>query len=275
MRLLTLSLAVLLLSPSVALAKPDHAGCADHPLFTRMPGMWIYGCRGSPFDAKKFTVPDGKKTKDEEVEGKWTQNIYNFDGEGPAPSELQFKRNYQNAAKAIGGTVLWENKSTTTLLISKDGSEFWVRADKYGGSYTIDIVERAAMKQDVVANAEVFANDLKATGHAAVYGIYFDTGLAVVKPESKPALEEIAKLLKADASLKLRVVGHTDSVGALDANMKLSQARAEAVVKALTSEHGVAAARLLAHGVGPLAPVATNRTDEGRAKNRRVELIEQ
>jgi outer membrane protein OmpA-like peptidoglycan-associated protein len=131
------------------------------------------------------------------------------------------------------------------------------------------------MKQDVVANAEVWANDLKATGHAAVYGIYFDTGSAAVKPESEPALQEVAKLLGGDASLKVYVVGHTDSVGGLESNLKLAQARAEAVRTALTARHGIAAARLTAQGVGPLAPVACNATDEGKAKNRRVELVAQ
>ena len=89
------------------------------------------------------------------------------------------------------------------------------------------------MKQHIVADAASFANDLKATGHVAVYGIYFDTGKSVLKPESKPALEEVAKLLKGDAALKLWVVGHTDSVGKVDDNMKLAQARAEAVAAEL------------------------------------------
>ena len=129
------------------------------------------------------------------------------------------------------------------------------------------------MAQDVVANADAFAKDLEAQGHAAVYGIHFDTGLTVLKPESAPALAEIAKLLAARPELKVRLVGHTDAVGALDGNMKLSQARAEAALAALTGQHGVAAARLSAHGAGPLAPVATNATDEGRARNRCVELV--
>ena len=131
------------------------------------------------------------------------------------------------------------------------------------------------MTQEVVADAAAFGNDLKATGHAAVYGIYFDSGKSDVKPESEAALKEVAKLLSGDPALKLLVVGHTDSVGQLEANMKLSQARAEAVVQALVKGHGVAAARLKAQGAGPIAPVATNRTEEGRAKNRRVELVEQ
>jgi outer membrane protein OmpA-like peptidoglycan-associated protein len=81
-------------------------------------------------------------------------------------------------------------------------------------------------------------------------------------------------LLKQDPKLKLHVVGHTDSVGELKFNMDLSRRRADAVVKELTTKHGVASARLRSDGVGPLSPVASNKTDEGRAKNRRVELVE-
>jgi outer membrane protein OmpA-like peptidoglycan-associated protein len=103
----------------------------------------------------------------------------------------------------------------------------------------------------------------------------FGTAKAVVKPESTPALQEVATLLKADPSLKLWVVGHTDSVGQVDANMALSRARAEAVVAALTTTHGIAAARLKGYGVGPLAPVASNHAGDGRAKNRRAELVKQ
>jgi outer membrane protein OmpA-like peptidoglycan-associated protein len=131
------------------------------------------------------------------------------------------------------------------------------------------------MRQDVVADAAAFATGLKDTGHVAVYGIYFDTGKSDVKPESDPALKEIAKLLAQDPKLKLYVVGHTDSVGPFEANMKLSQARAEAVAKVLTAKFGVAASRLRAVGAGPTSPVASNATEDGRARNRRVELVEQ
>lgn len=106
-----------------------------------------------------------------------------------------------------------------------------------------------------------------------IYGILFDFDKADIKPESKPALDVIATLLKTQASLSIFVVGHTDGKGTLDHNMKLSQARAKAVVAALTGQYGIAAAHLDAHGVGPLAPVATNATEEGRKQNRRVELV--
>ena len=108
-----------------------------------------------------------------------------------------------------------------------------------------------------------------------MYGIYFDTGKAEVKPESNDTLTQIAKMLQLQPELKLLVVGHTDNVGTLAANMDLSKRRADAVVKALTTSFGVSPSRLNAQGAGPLAPVASNRTEDGRAKNRRVELVEQ
>ena len=131
------------------------------------------------------------------------------------------------------------------------------------------------MKQEVRADAQFMADGIASSGRVAVYGIYFDFDKAEVKPESAPALSEIAKLLAGKPRLTVFIVGHTDNVGGVDYNMRLSQARAEAVVTALTTQHSVHPQRLLAFGVGPLAPAAPNTTEEGRAKNRRVELVEQ
>lgn len=101
-----------------------------------------------------------------------------------------------------------------------------------------------------------------------------DTGSDALKAESAPQIAEIAKLLKGAPKLSVLVVGHTDTQGALDVNRALSERRAAAVVAALTGEHGIEKARLVAVGVGPAAPVATNRTEDGRARNRRVEIVE-
>ena len=95
------------------------------------------------------------------------------------------------------------------------------------------------------------------------------------KSESGPALQEIAKLLKMDTSLKVYVVGHTDNTGTYDSNMKLSIDRATAVVTALVSQHSVPASSLKACAAGPIAPVGSNKTEEGKALNRRVELVTQ
>ena len=266
---------VALLGCGAALAaQPDKPGCTDHPLFpTRMPGYRIEACETKAFDSYAFNVAKGPKLV---VEGKLTLITYTIDDRKDEPSGLAVVRNYENAINKIGGTVAasdpqrWVNGSVVV-----DGREVWFQADKGNGKIWLRVVEKQAMEQHIVADAASFGNDLKSTGHAAVYGIYFDTGKAVLKPESTPALLEVKKLLEADPSLKLWVVGHTDSVGAIDGNMKLAQARAEAVVTALTTTHGIAPTRLKGYGVGPLAPVATNDTDEGRAKNRRVDLVKQ
>jgi OmpA-OmpF porin, OOP family len=140
----------------------------------------------------------------------------------------------------------------------------------------LDVVDAIPIESGMVTiDAAAMAKDLATTGHVALYGIYFDTDKADLKPESQAALEEITKLLKQDPSLELHIVGHTDNVGAFDYNIALSQRRAAAVVKALTATHGIAVARLRPAGVGMLAPVAPNDNEDGRSKNRRVELVKQ
>jgi outer membrane protein OmpA-like peptidoglycan-associated protein len=275
MRTTALVLLTLLSLPvCVAAEQKDATGCKDHPLFTRMPNSWISSCKQSDFDAYEFPVGKGKK---ERVEGAiWKITYYPQATATSKPSELQILRNFENAVKKLGGTVVVAEKSRETLKLAKDGKEFWIDLwAEFTGKYGMTIVERKAMAQDIEANADVFADGLKTTGHAAVYGILFDTGKADIKPESAQAIGEIAKLLNADAGLKLHVVGHTDSVGSVDSNLKLSQARAEAVLQALVKEHAIAAGRLRAFGNGPFAPVASNDAEEGRAKNRRVELVKQ
>jgi outer membrane protein OmpA-like peptidoglycan-associated protein len=143
-----------------------------------------------------------------------------------------------------------------------------------GAYIAVDILEVAAMTQHmVVVSADDMARTISASGRVALYGIYFDTDKATIKPESRAALAEIAKLLKQEPKLQLHVVGHTDNTGGFEHNMALSKQRADAVVAALTMDYGVAPGRLASNGVAYLAPVATNATEEGRAKNRRVELV--
>lgn len=140
----------------------------------------------------------------------------------------------------------------------------------------IQIVEPKAMQTgQVVVDARAMQTGLKSDGKIALYGIFFDSGKAELKPESKAQLEEMAKLLQSQPSLKVYIVGHTDNQGALDANLALSQQRAVAVGGALSATHKIDAKRLHAKGVASLAPVASNDDDAGRAKNRRVELVVQ
>lgn len=273
-----LCLALLLVAPASPLvaapqAAADAAGCKDHPLFTRMPGMRIVSCKAVEFDRAVFKT--GKATE-AAVEGRRFDVRYQANAGQQAPSPLAIIRNHQQAAAKIGGAVQHEDQRYTILKVSRDGQEVWAQVDTaWGRGYVLTIVEKQAMVQEVVASAELFQSGLKATGHVEVPGIYFDTGKSELKAESDAALAEIAKLLKADPALKVFVVGHTDNVSSLELNTKLSQARADAVVQALTARHGIAAARLVGRGVGPLAPVASNDAEPGRARNRRVELVKQ
>jgi len=159
----------------------------------------------------------------------------------------------------------------TVVEWAKDDPVYKARRGAYAA---LDIVETRPMEQKMVTvSADEMSQSIASTGRASLYGIYFDTNRSEIKPASQPALAEIAKLLKKQSSLNLHVVGHTDNIGGYAFNMALSKRRADAVVGALQNEYGIPASRLTANGVAYLAPVASNTTEAGRAKNRRVELV--
>ena len=280
-RILIILLAIFFLSsshPVLAAGDPDDCqGCKDPPLFSRMPGFHISSCEELEFDRFSFPVaPD----KEEAVEGHYYFIDYYANDGIKIPSGLQVIANYINAAKAIGGRKIheFEDGGTQYVVVKVDNKagEAWVMVQgASNGMYQVRIIEKAQMNQAVVANAESLAGDIKETGKVAIYGIFFDTGKSEIKPASEAALGEIVKLLKTDPALKLFVVGHTDNVGAFDYNIRLSQSRAAAVVDALVKKNGIAGSRLAPFGAGPTSPAASNKTEEGRAKNRRVELVAQ
>jgi OmpA-OmpF porin, OOP family len=257
----------------------DVEGSKDPAIFSRMPGHYISRYEEKEFD--RFEFPIKRDYTMETVEGHHLWIVYEANEGIKQPSGLQIIRNYTNAAAAIGGKTIIQFEDggieNVTLKIATGNAEVWayVTASGGGNQYTVHIVEKALMRQDVTADASSLASSIRETGRASVYGIYFDTGKWDVKPESEPALQEIAKMLKANAAMKLYVVGHTDNTGTFDANVKLSNSRADAVVKALVARYAIAAARLQPFGAGPTAPVQSNRTEEGKARNRRVELVAQ
>jgi outer membrane protein OmpA-like peptidoglycan-associated protein len=254
----------------------DFKDYKDPALFTRMPHYFLSSEDSfieKAFDAFEFQLKEGTQT----VEGRHLHYSYSFDdAAGNMPGTLQIVRNYQAAARKIGGQVLWDDVRRATIRISRNGQETWAFLEAFneGRSYELHIVERGQMKQDVVADAAALGSGLKDAGHVEVTGIFFDFAKADIKPESEAALNEVIKLLRSNAAWKVWIVGHTDNVGTVESNLTLSAARAAAVVKALTQK-GIAAGRLAAHGAGPFAPVAANDTEEGRARNRRVELVKQ
>jgi OmpA-OmpF porin, OOP family len=253
----------------------DKPGCKDHPLIpTRMPEYSITDCKVEEFGVYNFKQQRGKTLP---IEGKFTFITYGYTGpRANEPSPVAVLRNYENAIKKVGGTIVesFPNYWVNAKLV-KDGAEVWIEAERGNGRVWLRIVEKKPMEQFIQADAAALGNDIQTTGHASVYGIYFDTGKSVIKPESAQAVGEIAKLLKADPNLKIHVVGHTDNVGGVESNIALSKARAEAVTQALIRDHGIAATRMTAFGCGQFSPVASNDSEEGRAKNRRVELVKQ
>lgn len=263
-----------LLLVNVLIAEEDAEGCQDHPLLTRMPNFYIQDCETRDFDQMDFVNKQGEEAT---VEGKKYYISHYVNSDAQPPSEIQILRNFTNAIQKIGGTKTYEDGSDVYLKLEKGDIITWIHVHTWndGAGYDLNIVEEARMTQDIVADANSMARDIKITGKVAIYGIYFDFNKADVKPESEPTLKEIAKLLKQNPKLNLYVVGHTDNVGFMNTNIDLSQRRAQAVLQVLTTKHGVDKKRLEAYGVGPLCPAAPNKTEEGRAKNRRVELVEQ
>jgi outer membrane protein OmpA-like peptidoglycan-associated protein len=265
---------------STAFGQSDTAGSKDYPGITRMPNTFLRAYTHLKYDAFNFpiaTVNNSEKTQS--VEGERYFIGYKVKQGADLTSPLQEIRNYENAAKAAGGQVVWDyingtNEAEATFRLHKGASEVWVYVNAYVGEYELNIVEKQAMQQEVTVDAAAMASTIADTGSVAIYGINFDTAKSDIKPESEPAIDEIAKLLTSNPALKVGIVGHTDMVGDATSNMRLSQARAQSVITDLVSKHGIAAARLVAFGAGPWAPVATNLTDEGRAKNRRVELVQ-
>ena len=261
------------LTVAVALAQTDVQGSKDHPLVTRMPNYYISKYEVSEFAGFDPTVVGGK---DVHWEGKVYSYGYSRKENGRPISMLQIVRNYETAIKQAGGKILGGDERRVAAEIRKGGAltGVYVEAFNDGRDYSLMIVELQTMQQEVVADAKVMRNELADTGKTIVPGIYFDTASATIKPESEPALAEMVKLLNGSPALKVYVVGHTDSVGSLESNLKLSSDRATSVVKAIAAR-GIAASRLKSAGVGPYSPVASNDTDGGRAKNRRVELVKQ
>ncbi len=120
-----------------------------------------------------------------------------------------------------------------------------------------------------------FSQVIASSGRYIVRGILFDTDSDVIKPESGPVIKQIARTLETNPNLKLLIEGHTDSVGDATHNMDLSKRRAEAVRAVLVSQFAVDASRLSSAGLGSTKPIDSNDTPQGRAQNRRVELVKQ
>lgn len=271
----------------------------DEALITPYPGSVIN--TNEVYDFDELVIPlgprkNGEITKSQKVEGRWTRLEYSFP-EGR--SALEVYKNYEQGLTKGGFKVVFTCKQpecgpdsapvkglgywpydTSHYLVARldrSGERIWAVVDvRTGLAVYVNVLREKAMETGIVkVDAAALKKGIADEGHVAVYGIEFDTGKAELKPASAPIIDEIARLLTADPKLKIYVVGHTDNVGGLDSNLGLSRKRADSVVHDLVTRHKIAAGRAVGQGVGPLVPVATNGTPEGRARNRRVDLVQQ
>jgi OmpA-OmpF porin, OOP family len=264
----------------------DVEGAKDHPMVQRFPGSVIHDYVNREFEEVGFPVADeDSEVKTRPVEGRYTYIMYLLP---KSASCTQVTRNYEKAFQQAGlqihrgvngprKIVNWNNGKWVSAEGTPNGGKGVVYLF-YGcpydaGSADLVVVEAEAMEQKVALDASAMQKEIEKSGRVALHGINFDTGKATITPDSAATLQQIAELLSRNGDWKLRIEGHTDNVGKPKDNLALSQRRAEAVRDWLVANAKVAAARLQTKGFGDTKPVAGNTSDDGRAQNRRVELV--
>ena len=273
-----LSVALLLIFSCAEIVWAGHVldveNSKDYGLFSRMPGFYINDYEAN-FNA--LDVPTGPETQ-MAIEGDYTFLDYILEDGGKSPSKLQIVRNFSNLIKELGGVTVYEGESenhyfAVTYKLEKSGKQIWVvlSPGNEGDAYSLKIVEKGDMIQDVTASDMLDA--LARDGRVTLY-IHFNSGKSDLLPESRPVIDEIVALLKNNPELKLSIEGHTDNVGEPTMNKQLSEQRALAVLSEIKVA-GVAVDGFIARGFGQEKPIADNKSEEGRAKNRRVELVKQ
>jgi len=274
MRIYTLvpAITVCLAALSSMAAGADSAGCKDSKLLSRLPGCEIAYCSKSDFDAEELTISTTADPRTKHVEGKIEKIRYTCDNK----SALQVSRNAEQALRGAGYTIDFTGYDVPNHYVTAHKGPQWVavEAGEMTGScaYNLTTVLTGEMTQEMTSDADAWAAEINKSGHVAVYGVEFDTGKATLKPESEKVLSQVLALLQKQPKWNMKIVGHTDSTGTKAGNGPLSEKRAASVVAWLV-KHGIAPTRLTAAGLGDTQPIADNKTEEGRAHNRRVELV--
>lgn len=279
MKKMTLLLIFVLVLSGAAQSQTDAEGCKDHPLLTRLENFYISGCDENYNQLKLRT--GSSKTDVKEGNLFHIYYRYNFDAGVKAKSGLQVIKNYEVAITQHGGKLIFKNSNAdegpfeATFLFTSNAKEYWVQLTSFAGTanaieaYSLNVLEMEAMKQEVDATSMFQA--INKNGFIALY-INFETGKSVIKPESRQIIDQIAEMLKQNPGLKVSVEGHTDNVGNDKSNLALSESRARSVMEAVLAK-GIDKARLSTKGWGQAKPIAENTTEDGRAKNRRVEIV--
>lgn len=254
----------------------DAENCKDHPMFPSRMSNYILSECSSNFDAVEFNLAAGG-TKTITKEGTKSVFRYDFNTESSQskPSMLQILRNYEAAVVKIGGVSLFLNadEGAASLKITKTDKEIWVKLETGGDGgndfYFLTILEIELMKQEIPSD-DIYAG-LTKDGYIALY-LNFAVGKATLETTSDAQIDQIVQMMKNNPSIKISIEGHTDNDGIEKSNQTLSEERAKAVVTSMMSK-GIDKSRLVSKGWGQSKPIADNRTEDGKAKNRRVEIV--
>jgi outer membrane protein OmpA-like peptidoglycan-associated protein len=246
--------------PAATPEKLPAPGKGDFPFLAPLPGSVRHG--GEESSAPFRLTPKGA-TQPEIVANGSIELSYRLEG----LSQLLFARVYHDALTKAGWEIVTETANHELIIAhyAKNGRNIWAYMDDHGDLYSIQVGKEASPDQ--------IKATLATTCHVALYGVLFDFNKSTLQPASDGPLQQVASLMAANSSLNLEIQGHTDNVGGDAYNQTLSEARARSVMAWLT-QHGVAAARMTAKGYGKTLPIADNSTDEGRMKNRRVEIAD-
>jgi outer membrane protein OmpA-like peptidoglycan-associated protein len=224
------------------------------------------------FDKRSFGVREDDGVREIDVLGEKTAIYYQLDPKSPPASDLDIQLNYRAALADMGAEILLEEPSRTVARLNEGGRVAWVDISSQTVRVDVAAIEEKALQLTVAApKAEEMKAALAKSGRM-VLNIEFDFAKADIRPSSMPVVQQVAALMKAEPGLNVAIEGHTEDVGGRELNMRLSDARARAVVAAVAAQ-GVDAARMSPAGFGPDKPVASNADSEGRARNRRVELV--
>lgn len=269
MKKTTLSITLMLIS-IISVFSQDAEGCSDHPLFNRMPNYTIRECSKN-FGVTDLVMSDGNSKT---IEGYKTSVTYEFntDGGNKAYSFFQVVKNYEKALTTFGVKRIYLGSQYATLFCKSVSKPIWIgieAASDVAESYTLIIMEIEEMIQEITANSML--NALNENGYIAL-SILFEIGKFAIQKESLPIVDHIFELMNNNKTLKISIEGHTDNVGVAASNKTLSNNRAKAIFDFLVAK-GIDKNRMSFVGWGQEKPISDNRTDEGRTKNRRVEIV--
>ncbi|WP_163515271.1 OmpA family protein [Gelidibacter japonicus] len=254
----------------------DAEGCKDHPFFNRLENYYIDGCKEN-YNEYEFMMCNDKT---QILEGTLIDILYTYDGPfvPNLPSKLQVIRNYENAIAKMGGQKVYSRTTDdggwtgATFHLQKDGSEYWLGIydliNNPVDQFTFVLLTVQGMKQEITAN-EMF--EKINSGLPITLYINFETGKSAIKSDSENIVEELYQMMNENPELNILVEGHTDNVGNKASNQSLSEKRATGLKTALVTK-GISSSKIETVGFGQDQPLADNSTDEGRAKNRRIEI---